>query len=93
MVIFKKVWFWLGILSIIVCLNDFYGNDQKHILLIGLNPLLDYMVYKESFRDWIINDNQIEGKILLGGYVIHFVSYILLGIFIDLLFFFNKQKK
>lgn len=93
MVIFKKVWFWLGILSIIVCLNDFYGNDQKHILLIGLNPLLDYMVYKESFRDWIINDNQIEGKILLGGYVIHFVSYILLGIIIDLLFFFNKQKK
>ncbi|GIO01069.1 hypothetical protein J5TS2_17370 [Brevibacillus halotolerans] len=93
MVIFKKVWFWLGILSIIVCLNDFYGNDQKHILLIGLNPLLDYMVYKESFRDWIINDNQIEGKILLGGYVIHFVSYILLGILIDLLFFFNKQKK
>lgn len=93
MVIFKKVWFWLGILSIIVCLNDFYGNDQKHILLIGLNPLLDYMVYKESSRDWIINDNQIEGKILLGGYVIHFVSYILLGILIDLLFFFNKQKK
>ncbi|ATO50084.1 hypothetical protein D5F52_16030 [Brevibacillus laterosporus] len=93
MVIFKKFWFWLGILSIIVCLNDFYGNDQKHILLIGLNPLLDYMVYKESFRDWIINDNQIEGKILLGGYVIHFVSYILLGILIDLLFFFNKQKK
>ncbi|AIG25407.1 hypothetical protein EGH10_11005 [Brevibacillus laterosporus] len=93
MVIFKKVWFWLGILSIIVCLNDFYGNDQKHILLIGLNPLLDYMIYKESFRDWIINDNQIEGKILLGGYVIHFVSYILLGIIIDLLFFFNKQKK
>lgn len=93
MVIFKKVWFWLGILSIIVCLNDFYGNDQKHILLIGLNPLLDYMAYKESFRDWIINDNQIEGKILLGGYVIHFVSYILLGILIDLLFFFNKQKK
>lgn len=93
MVILKKVWFWLGILSIIVCLNDFYGNDQKHILLIGLNPLLDYMVYKESFRDWIINDNQIEGKILLGGYVIHFVSYILLGILIDLLFFFNKQKK
>ncbi|MDF9411064.1 hypothetical protein E1B06_04925 [Brevibacillus laterosporus] len=93
MVIFKKVWFWLGILSIIVCLHDFYGNDQKHILLIGLNPLLDYMIYKESFRDWIINDNQIEGKILLGGYVIHFVSYILLGIIIDLLFFFNKQKK
>jgi len=93
MVIFKKVWFWLGILSIIVCLNDFYGNDQKHILLIGLNPLLDYMIYKESFCDWIINDNQIEGKILLGGYVIHFVSYILLGIIIDLLFFFNKQKK
>ncbi|PPA81030.1 hypothetical protein C4A76_24405 [Brevibacillus laterosporus] len=93
MVIFKKFWFWLGIVSIIVCLNDFYGNDQKHILLIGLNPLLDYMVYKESFRDWIINDNQIEGKILLGGYVIHFVSYILLGILIDLLFFFNKQKK
>ncbi|PCN45155.1 hypothetical protein B9C88_06625 [Brevibacillus laterosporus] len=51
------------------------------------------MVYKESFRDWIINDNQIEGKILLGGYVIHFVSYILLGIIIDLLFFFNKQKE
>ncbi|CCF12279.1 hypothetical protein BLGI_150 [Brevibacillus laterosporus GI-9] len=51
------------------------------------------MVYKESFRDWIINDNQIEGNILLGGYVIHFVSYILLGIIIDLLFFFNKQKK
>ena len=93
MKIIKSFWIWFSIMSILICLNNYFGNDEKNILLIGLNPLLNSLIYKVPYRHWLLNfessKNVIDSMVIKFNpvvYMIHFVSYLVTGLIIDLLF-------
>lgn len=96
----RKFTFWLSLLSILICLNNYWGNDDKNILLIGLNPVLNYMVYKEPFRHWIFNFESAKLaadsssiRLYYRVYLIHFFSFFLIGIIIDFVIRLVRRSK
>ncbi|MDT3428373.1 hypothetical protein J2Z22_003965 [Paenibacillus forsythiae] len=89
---YKKATFWFSVISVLIGLNNYWGNDEKNILLIGLNPLLSSMAYTEPFRHWMFDFESAKLaadsgaiRILLPTYIIHFASFFLAGLIIDLL--------
>ncbi len=83
--LYKKTTFWFSVISILICLNNYLGNDDKNILLIGLNPLLNSIVYTEPFRHWIFDFGSAAIRVQFPAYIIHFVSSFLTGVIIDFL--------
>lgn len=88
----KKATFWFSVISILICLNNYLRNDDKNILLIGLNPLLNSIVYTEPFRHWIFDFDSTKLavdsatiRVQFPAYIIHFVSFFLTGVIIDFL--------
>ncbi|WP_308647254.1 hypothetical protein [Paenibacillus oleatilyticus] len=82
----KKATFWLAVISILICLNNYLGNDDKNILLIGLNPVLNSIVYTEPFRHWILDfesaklaTDSATIRVLFPAYIIHFASVFFIG--------------
>lgn len=69
--IFKSFTFWFFIVSIAVIIMNITGNDDKNILLIGLNPILNLIVYTEPFRSIAWNDGP---NIFM--YIAHLITYI-----------------
>lgn len=56
----KTFLFWFVLIGIIVNIYNLMGNDDKNILLIGLNPLL-IIIETENIRKFIEkNDNMIK---------------------------------
>ncbi|WP_311083077.1 hypothetical protein [Paenibacillus polymyxa] len=89
---YKKATFWFSVISILICLNNYLGNEDKNIVLIGLNPLLNSIVYTEPFRDWIFDFDSAKLaadsatiRVQFPAYIIHFVSFFLIGLIIDFL--------
>ncbi|WP_152890909.1 hypothetical protein [Clostridium tarantellae] len=76
--IFKTFTFWFFIISILIILNNILGNDDKNILLIGLNPILNAVVYVEPFRSIIWNDGPNFNM-----YIAHLLTFIIYGGIID----------
>jgi hypothetical protein len=87
--LFKKTTFWFSLISILVCIVNYTGNDDKNILLIGFNPFLNSVVYQQSYRSWIIG---ADDQILLTAYVLHFVSFFLAGALVDLLSYVFRKR-
>ncbi|MBY0088664.1 hypothetical protein HP567_019770 [Brevibacillus sp. M2.1A] len=93
MTLLKKFSFWLTLVSILICLFDFLGNDEKHILLSITNPILNEIVYIEPFKHWIIEVHQdANSTILPTGYLLHVITYFLFGLLIDLALTFRKKQ-
>jgi hypothetical protein len=102
MFVFKKCTFWFSIISVLICLNNYLGNDDKNILLIGLHPFLNSVVYTEPFRHWIFDFdsaklviNSASIRVKFSAYLMHFSSVFLAGLMIDFVILYllkNKQK-
>lgn len=89
MPLLRKFTFWLSILSILTCLNHYWGNDDKNILLIGLNPVLNNMVYTEPFRHWLLSESTNYYR----AYLVHFISFLMIGMVIDLAIHLFRRRK
>lgn len=88
----KKFSISLTLISILICLFDFLGNDTKHILFMITNPILNSIVYTEPFRHWIIEVHlDANSSILPTGYLLHIITYFLFGLLIDLALKFRKK--
>ncbi|EKY26568.1 hypothetical protein [Clostridium celatum] len=70
------------VLSILIILINFMGYDDKNILLIGLNPILNFLVYQEGFRNIIWNEGPNFNM-----YIAHLVTFIIYGVIIDMIRF------
>lgn len=93
MTLLKKFSFLLTLVSILVCLFDYLGNDGKHILFFITNPVLNHIVYIEPFRGWIITVYQDANSTIHPiGYFFHIVTFLLLGLLIDTIFFMRKRS-
>lgn len=93
MTLLKKFSLCLTLVSILICLFDFLANDTKHILFMVTNPILNEIVYMESFRHWIMEVHQdANSTILPTGYLLHVITYFLFGLLIDLVLTFRKKQ-
>nr|WP_144919624.1 hypothetical protein [Paenibacillus bovis] len=80
MKLLKTFSFWFLIISIIVCIINLLGYDDKNLLFgfFGLDIVLYLLTYTEPFRNWIIDD-----KILWSGYLIRIIIGLLYGWVLD----------
>ncbi|MED4581181.1 hypothetical protein [Brevibacillus choshinensis] len=86
----KSFRFWLVVVSMLICVNNYLGNDDANILLIGLNPLLNAICYTEPFRHWIFDFDSARFatdsaviSVRLPAYILHVGSFFLIGVLLD----------
>jgi len=48
----KKFLFWFVLMGVIVNVISITGNDDKNIILIGLNPLLNLLESNDTIREF-----------------------------------------
>lgn len=87
MKIFRSFTFWFFIASIAVIIINITGNDDKNILLIGLNPILNFAVYTESFMSIAWNDGP---NIFM--YIAHLLTFIFPAAIIDFIIYSIKYS-
>ena len=85
--IFRSFTFWFFIASIAVIIINITGNDYKNILLIGLNPILNFAVYTEPFRSIAWNDGP---NIFM--YMTHLLTFIFPAAIIDFIIYAIKYS-
>lgn len=79
----KKLSFWLPILSLIICLHNLSGDDDKNLLLFLTSPLLLWFNPQLTDLHYSLK-NEITWKFILYG--IHFFSWLLFGFLLDSVF-------
>lgn len=92
--------FWFVVLSAVVIVLHQIGQDSKGILLIGLNPILNFISDSVAGRQFMnsgpqIATNGLAGEISIYWYIGSIVSFFLYGLFLDglkQLFKSNKNK-
>lgn len=67
-------------LSLVIIGLNRIGQDDKNILLIYLNPILNHIVYEEPYRQLIWNDGPT-----LYMYLAHLLTFLIFGGIIDLI--------
>ena len=77
--VLKKATFWFLIMGVLIIWNNVSGNDFKNILLIGLNPFLNLLVYTEKFRAILWN----EGPTTI-MYIVSLIINVFYGVIIDI---------
>lgn len=92
--------FWLSIISLFICIGDYFGNGLANIFLIRLNPLLDSIVFMEPFKSWILHGDQATWvtdsaliRVRFPAYFIHFGSFLLPGLILDYLIRFVNASR
>ncbi|MBY0012652.1 hypothetical protein H7K49_19415 [Paenibacillus typhae] len=87
--IMKKLSFWLPLLSLIVCLYNLSGADDKNLLLFLTSPLLLWLNPQLTDLHYSMNSEQVFQIILYG---IHLFSWLIIGFIIDWIFARYKSK-
>lgn len=67
-------------LSLVIIGLNWSGQDDKNILLVYLNPILNHFVYEEPYRQLIWNDGPT-----IYMYLAHLLTFLLFGGVIDLI--------
>ena len=82
--IMKKATFWFCIVAILIILTNMLGNDDKNIILIGLNPILNSMPleFMNSGPKFDVFDGGRD--ISVYWYIGSFITMMLYGIIIDM---------
>ncbi len=80
MKIFKKASFLLPVLSLIICIHNLSGNDDKNLLLFLTSPLLLRLNSWLTDLHYSMNNELLFNFIL---YCLHFFSWLIAGLFID----------
>ncbi|WP_339315716.1 hypothetical protein [Paenibacillus sp. FSL R10-2734] len=95
----RKFSFWLSIISVIICLGDYLGIEIANIILVRLNPIVDTLIFTKPFENWMVDVNNTKwtaSSILISvrfpTYIIHFGTFLILGLLIDYLIHIFKQK-
>ena len=81
----KKFLFWFVLIGIIINIYNLTGNDDKNIILIGLNPLLNLIEGNRTIREFIKSNGFFLWNIL------SMLSFILYGLSLD--FIIHKKSK
>lgn len=81
----KKFLFWFVLMGVIVNVISITGNDDKNIILIGLNPLLNLLESNGTIREFIKSNGFYLWNIL------SMLSFIIYGLLLD--FIIHKKHK
>ncbi|CAG7647284.1 hypothetical protein ACFQI7_19995 [Paenibacillus allorhizosphaerae] len=100
MIFLRRFTFWFAAASLCICLNKYGGNDDSNILLVGLNPVLNAIAYTEPMRHWIFDygnvphpENSASIGVRFPAYMLHLMSFVLIGAIIDLLILKLRTKR
>jgi hypothetical protein len=88
--IFKKFTFWFLLFSLLICLVNMSGNDDKNILIFLTNPINLYL------NSWLTKINTNPDTTYIFNpliYLLHLTFWGILGIAIDLLIRKVKNSK
>lgn len=85
----KKVTFWTVLISLGICLLNYFGHDDKNILMFQFDPILYKAVYTEPFRSWMLSGEYLELTWLT--YLLKICTGLLYGIVLDLLIYQIKR--
>lgn len=77
----------LAIISLGIILHNYWGYDNKNIILIGLNPIINAVVYTEPIRSIIWKDGPTVYM-----YVFHWISFVVVGGWFDFLRYVASKK-
>ncbi len=87
--ILKRLSLWLPLLSLLICLHNLSGADDKNLLLFLTNPLL--LWFNPQLTDLHYSmKNETTFQFVLYG--IHFFSWLLFGLTADLLYSRYKSR-
>ncbi|WP_405115808.1 hypothetical protein MHH28_13815 [Paenibacillus sp. FSL K6-1217] len=78
--IYKKLSFWLPVLSVLVCLYNLSGEDDKNLLLFLTSPLLLIFNPELTRLHYAMGNEQAFQFILYG---IHFVSWLAFALIVE----------
>lgn len=78
--LFTKFSFWLPLLSIIICLFNLLGYDDKNLLLGYTNPLL-LLFSKELTK--LHYSMESEQSFYFIWYLMHFATFLLIALIVD----------
>ncbi|CAM4397291.1 Uncharacterised protein [Paenibacillus macerans] len=76
----KKLSFWLPLLSLIVCVYNLTGYDDKNLLLALTSPPLLWFNHELTKLHYMMNSELLWQFVLYG---IHFSFWLLVGLAID----------
>ncbi|SEL94111.1 hypothetical protein SAMN04488688_10750 [Paenibacillus sp. cl141a] len=82
--ILKKFGFWLPLFSLLVCIYNATGEDDKNLLLYFTSP---HLMFIENYTSI---GRQLDGILVL--YIINIVGWLVIGIIIDSIVFAVKRK-
>ncbi|MEK5398007.1 hypothetical protein [Paenibacillus sp. FSL K6-2859] len=85
----KRFSFWLSLLSIMICLINLSGEDDKNLLLFFTSPTLMWLNPWLTDLHYAMENERIWQLILYG---IHFGTAILVGLVADLLLSRYRRK-
>lgn len=77
-----------ALLSIVIIIINLMGKDTNNTMLIDLNPIINYFVY--TLKSTLFYDT-IHSKFII--YIIHFITFIIYGAMIDIIFSVFKAKR
>lgn len=88
----RRFSFWISTVSIIICLSDYMGSGLANIF-IRLIPPINILADVEPMRQWMFDfennkwgaSSSILLQVTFLTYFIFFVTWFLLGLFIDML--------
>jgi hypothetical protein len=97
MFLLRKFSFWFLALSIIICLSDFLGIGIANIILSQFPPIT-WLIRTEPFRNWMIDESIFRFSSVLvafrfPAYLIHFSSFLIVGLLLDYLIHLLKRKQ
>ena len=88
----KSFTFWFMILGLIFIVANLIGEDDNLILLIGLNPLSNYLPMNIMGSGFTVQINPTFGPVSIYWYIFCFASYTFYGFVIDTVIIFYKTK-
>ncbi|KNB69463.1 hypothetical protein ADS79_26645 [Brevibacillus reuszeri] len=86
----NKCSYGLAMMSVLICLSDYWGSTLANIVLVRLNPVIDMIIFKEPFTNWMVDAEStkwVESSVFISlqfpAYLIHFGTFLLAGLVID----------
>jgi len=86
--IVKSFTFWALILSIVIIFMHQIGQDSKSIILIGLNPILEFLMKSDAGRGFMdsglkVSCHTLEGEISVLWYIGSVITILIYGVILD----------
>ena len=86
--IYKRPLFWMLMLAILIILLNYFGQDGKNIIIIGLNPILSILSRLDGIREFMNSGYSVKtlyDSISIYWYFGCLMTMVIYGLLIELI--------